>query len=145
MSRNNQDISKNKQRIYRHVQWWFVMMRHLRWTWHNYCMKSMIHYDTWWHLKIPEWHIDRWTDIGRWNSPWLRGRVNFCNCSKIPPSTTQMTEIMTALDSSFREDKNQPKYHPIWSSGSWVMNYFIHTCIMEWVGPNHMSNCLDQP
>lgn len=24
------------------------------------------------------------------------------------------------------------------------MNYFINTCIMEWVSPNHMSNYLGQ-
>lgn len=68
--------------------------------------------------------------------------VNFFDYGKSPPCTTQMTKIMIALDSSFLEDQNLPKYHPIQLNRIWVMNYFIHTCIMEWVGPKNMNNCL---
>ena len=56
-----------------------------------------------------------------------------------------MTEMMIALDSSFRENQNRPKDHLLSINESWVLNYFIHTCIMEWVGPNHMCNCLGRP
>jgi len=39
-------VRRNKQRIDWDVQWWFVMMRHLRWTWHDDYMTEMIHDDT---------------------------------------------------------------------------------------------------
>ena len=79
---------------------------------------------------MPEWHIDQWPNIGKWNSPELRGSVNFCNRDQIPHWIAHMTEMMIALDSYFIEDQNQPKDHLIWTSESWFLNLFIHSCIL---------------
>ena len=76
-SKNNQEINTNKQVIDWDVHWWFMMMSYLRWSWHDDYMTEMIRGDTWWHLKILEWHIDWWTNIGRWNFPSWEGVLIF--------------------------------------------------------------------
>lgn len=62
-------------------------------------------------IEIP-WSGKKSTCSAR-NDPLWCLCVNFFNCDKIPPWTTQMTTIIISSNSSFREDQNRPKDHLI--------------------------------
>jgi len=54
---------------------------------------------------------------------------------QIPLWTAHSVEMMIALNSSFQEDQNQPKYHLIWIRESVFLNYKPHMCIFDQVNP----------
>lgn len=55
-----------------------------------------------------------------------------------------MMKIIIEIDSSLREDQNQPKYHLIWTTRGWFLKLCSHSFILDQLGPMHMYNWTSQ-